>query len=75
MPLGNPLPNTIRRLEQVSRESLEDMIFLGIMGESGIAWGLVKSNELNPTKGRSYKKMRADKWQIKAYWIFYFRIG
>ena len=61
MPLGNPLPNTIRRLEQVSRESLEDMIFLGIMGESGIAWGLVKSNELNPTKRGLYKKMRANK--------------
>ena len=75
MPLGNSLPNTIRRLEQVSRESSKDMIFLRIMCESGIASGLVKSNELNPTKGRSYKKMRADKWQIKAYWIFYFRIG
>ena len=61
MPLGNPLPNTIRRLEQVSRESLEDMIFLGIIGESGIAWGLVKSNELNPTKRGLYKKMRANK--------------
>ena len=75
MPLGNPLPNTIRHLEQVSRESSKDMIFLRIMGESGIASGLVKSNELNPTKERSYEKMRADKWQIKAYWIFYFRIG
>lgn len=64
MPLGNPLPNTIQHLEQVSRESLEDMIFLGIMGESGIAWGLVKSNELNPTKGGLYKKMRANKWIV-----------
>ena len=75
MPLGNLLPNTIRHLEQVSRESSKDMIFLRIMGESGIASGLVKSNELNPTKERSYKKMRVDKWQIKANWIFYFRIG
>ena len=75
MPLGNPLPNTIRRLEQVSKESSKDMIFLRIMGESGIALGQVKSNELNPTKERSYKKIRADKWQIKAYWIFYYRTG
>ena len=64
MPLGNLLPSTIRRLEQVSKESSEDMIFLGLMGESGIAWGLVKSNELNPTKGGLYKKMRANKWIV-----------
>ena len=61
MPLGNPLSNTIRRLEQVSKESSEDMIFLRIMGESGIAWEPVKSNDLNPTKGDLYKKMRAEK--------------
>ena len=51
MPLGNSLPNTIRHLEQVSKESSEDMIFLGIMGESAIAWGPMKSNDLNPAKG------------------------
>ena len=61
MPLGNPLPNTIRRLEQVSTESSEDMIFLGIRRESGIAWELVKSNDLSPTQGRLYKGLRADK--------------
>ena len=62
MPLGNPLPNTIQRLEQVSRESSKDMIFLGIRGESGIAWEPVKSNDLSPTQGRLYKGLRADKW-------------
>ena len=51
MLLGNPLPNTIRRLEQVLRESSKDMIFLGIMDERGIARELVKSNDLNPTRG------------------------
>ena len=51
MSLGNPLPNTIWCLEQVPREFSEDMIFLGIMSESGIAWGPIKSNDLNPTKG------------------------
>ena len=61
MLLGNPLPNTIRRLEQVLRESSKDMIFLGIMDERGIARELVKSNDLNPTKGGLYKKMRAEK--------------
>ena len=50
MPLGNSLPNTIRHLEQVSKESSEDMIFLGIMGESAISWGPMKSNDLNPAK-------------------------
>ena len=61
MPLGNPPLNTIQHLEQVSRKSSEDMIFLGIMGESGITWGPLKSNDLNPTKGRLYKKVRANK--------------
>ena len=44
----------------------EDMIFLGIMGESGIAWGPAKSNDLNPTKGGGglYKKVKADKWGV-----------
>ena len=49
MPLGNPLPNTMY-LKQVSRKFSKDMIFLGIMGESGIAWEPVKSNDFNPTK-------------------------
>ena len=48
--------------EQVLRELSEDMIFLGIMGESGIVWELVKSNDLNPTKGRLYKEVRADRF-------------
>jgi len=30
MPLGNLLPNTIQCLEQVSRESSEDILFLGL---------------------------------------------
>ena len=36
------------------------------MGESGIAWGPAKSNDLNPTKGRGglYKKVRIDKWGL-----------
>ena len=37
------------------------MIFLGIRRESGIAWELVKSNDLSPTQGRLYKGLRADK--------------
>ena len=64
MPLGNPLPNTIQRLEQVSRESSKDMIFLGIRGESGIAWEPVKSNDFNPTKEGLCKKVRAEKWGV-----------
>ena len=62
VPLGNPLPNTIRRLEQVSRESSENMIYLGTRGENGITWEPVKSNDLGPTKGRLYKGLRVDKW-------------
>ena len=64
MPLGNLLLSTFQRLEQVSKESSEDMIFLGLMGESGIAWGPMKSNDLNPTKGGLYKKVRAKKWGV-----------
>ena len=66
MPLGNPLLNTMH-LKQVSREFLKDMIFLGIMGESGIAWEPVKSNDFNPTKdggGGLYKKVREEKWGV-----------
>ena len=48
--------------EQVLRELSEDMIFLGIMGESGIVWELVKSNDLNPTKRRLYKEVRVYKF-------------
>ena len=59
MPLGNLLSNTIRCLKQVWR-----LIYFGIMGESGIAWELVKSNDLNPTKGGLYKKVRAAKWGV-----------
>ena len=62
VPLGNPLPNTIQRLEQVSRESSENMIYLGTRGENGITWEPVKINDLRPTKGRLYKGLRADKW-------------
>ena len=40
------------------------MIFLGIMGECGIAWEPVKSNDFNPTKGGLYKKVRAEKWGV-----------
>ena len=58
MPLGNPLPNTMH-LKQVSRKFSKNMIFLGIMGESGIAWELVKSNDFNPTKGGLYKKVNS----------------
>ena len=63
MPLGNPLLNTMR-LKQVSREFSKDMIFLGIMGDSGIRWEPMKSNDLNPTKGGLYKKVRAKKWGV-----------
>ena len=49
MPLGKLLLNTMR-LKQVSRDFSKDMIFLGIMGESGIGWEPVKSNDFNPTK-------------------------
>ena len=40
------------------------MIFLGIMGESGIAWEPVKSNDFNPTKEGLCKKVRAEKWGV-----------
>lgn len=63
VPLGNPLLNTIRCPEQVSRESLENMIFLGIKDESGIVWKLVKGNDLSPTKRRLYKRGREHKWR------------
>ena len=53
--------------EQVLRELSEDMIFLGIMGESGIVWELVKSNDLNPTKRRLYKEVRV---YIFGGWFF-----
>ena len=33
------------------------------MGESGIAWELVKSNDLNPLR-RLYKKVRVEKWGV-----------
>ena len=58
MPLGNPLPNTMY-LKQVSRKFSKDMIFLGIMGESGIAWEPVKSNDFNPTKEGLCKKVNS----------------
>ena len=63
MPLENLLPNTMY-LKQVSRKFSKDMIFLGIMGESGIVWEPVKSNDFNPTKGGLYKKVRAEKWGV-----------
>ena len=63
MPLGNPLPNTMH-LKQVSRKFSKNMIFLGIMGESGIAWEPVKSNDFNPTKEGLCKKVRAEKWGV-----------
>ena len=63
MPLGKLLLNTMR-LKQVSRDFSKDMIFLGIMGESGIAWEPVKSNDFNPTKGGLYKKVREEKWGV-----------
>ena len=43
------------------------MIFLGIMGDSGIRWEPMKSNDLNPTKGGLYKKVRAKKWGV-GFW-------
>ena len=42
MPLGNSLPNTIWRLKQVSRESLEGMMIPWDFGESGNVCELVK---------------------------------
>ena len=58
MPLGNPLLNTIWHLEQVSRESSEDMIVLGIRSESGVAWKPAKGNRFYPTKRRLYKGLK-----------------
>ena len=61
MPLGNPLPNIIWRLEQVLREFSKDITALGIRGESGIAWKLAKGNHFNPTKRRLYKGLKHTK--------------
>ena len=38
-----------------------------VTGESGIAWELVKSNDLNPIKGRLYKGVKEDR---KGGWFF-----
>ena len=40
VPLGSFLPNAIWHQEQVSREFLEGIIFLGILGKSEIVWEL-----------------------------------
>ena len=61
MPLGNPLPSTIQCQEQVLREFIEDMIFLGIRDDSGIAWKLVKGSDFSPIMERLYKGLRAHK--------------
>lgn len=61
MPLGKLLPRTIWHLEQVSRKSSEDMIILGIRGESGIAWKLAKGNNFKPTKRRLYRGLKHTK--------------
>ena len=45
------------------------MIFLGIRSKSGIAWKLVKGNDLSPTNWRLYRGGKGtQKGRVGAFW-------